>query len=79
MKATTPDDIQYGTPPAWTRWLSRHGIVHVIPEGDLIEHREGIDCPCNPTVEYQGGDAAVVLHVALDGREAWERLPEGSV
>ena len=47
--------------------------VHVYPLNDVIEHdTEGFDCLCVPQVEEPRtlGDDWVVIHNALDGREA---------
>jgi hypothetical protein len=41
---------------------------HVYPLGDLREHYASLECWCVP-VEDDG----VVVHNALDGREAYER------
>jgi hypothetical protein len=41
---------------------------HVIPVDDLREHHASLECWCGP-VEDDG----VVVHNALDGREAYER------
>jgi len=49
--------------------------VHVMPEGDLVEH-EFVDCVCTPTAEPvkrdDGSVGWVISHHSLDGREAHE-------
>jgi hypothetical protein len=42
--------------------------MHVLPLSDLREHEVSLECWCGP-VEDDG----VVVHNALDGREAYER------
>lgn len=46
--------------------------VHVYPVNDLREHvTDGTPCWCTPeTLEEPGG--FVIVHCALDGREAYE-------
>lgn len=49
--------------------------LHVLPIGDLIEHEgAGDDCVCGPAVEHVpgDGDSWIIVHHALDGREAEE-------
>jgi len=48
-------------------------IAHIEPVGDLREHDTGArgDCWCRPTVESHGA-GWVVIHNAMDGREAFE-------
>ena len=51
--------------------------IHVVPLGDLIEHiTDGTDCLCGPSIEYLGeggdGDAWLISHHSLDGRELEE-------
>lgn len=50
--------------------------VHVIPEDDLIPHRESVHCFCGPAVEHQAVNhwdhlwvRKLVKHKAMDGRE----------
>lgn len=48
--------------------------VHVLPDGDLIEHVEVSEgCPCGPAVEAvfreDGSNGWVIVHHSLDGRE----------
>jgi hypothetical protein len=54
---------------------ARLNDVHVIPHDDLIRH-EYCDCPCGPDQELiptdHGGDAYLVTHHSLDGREVYE-------
>jgi hypothetical protein len=54
----------------YANWVSRvaRDWLHVIPMGDLREHEATAACWCVP-VEDDG----VVVHNALDGREAYER------
>ena len=40
---------------------------HVIPINDLKEHKESIDCWCNPNIEDE-----IVVHNSMDGREKYE-------
>ena len=47
---------------------------HVYPNGDVIEHDRTSDdgCVCGPSLvrlEREQGDAYVVVHHSLDGRE----------
>jgi hypothetical protein len=42
--------------------------VHVLPLSDLREHEVGLGCWCGAV-----DDDGVVVHTALDGREAYER------
>lgn len=44
---------------------------HVLPINDLREHSESADCWCEPRVEDKG-TSVIVIHHALDGREAYE-------
>lgn len=51
--------------------------AHVAPIGDLVEHiTDGSDCPCGPRTEPvprdDGSTGWLVIHHALDGREATE-------
>lgn len=53
-------------------------VVHVYPDGDLIEHDTDTDeCVCVPTVEAvsreDGSYGWVAVHHSLDGREAKEK------
>lgn len=49
------------------------GLVEVLPEGDVVEHRVSPLCACNPRkeVRYCGPDVTSVMftHNAYDGRE----------
>lgn len=48
--------------------------VHVVPNNDLVDH-EDEGCVCGPTTEHvptEHGDAWVVVHHSLDGRERHE-------
>ena len=53
-------------------------IVHKIPEGDIIEHDESMNCVCGPTVSSiePQGTAVTVTHYSLDNREQFE-IPDG--
>jgi hypothetical protein len=51
------------------RWALFNLRQHVIPLDDFREHEVSVDCWCRP-VE---GEDGVVMHRALDGREAYER------
>jgi hypothetical protein len=42
--------------------------MHVLPLSDLREHEVGLGCWCGAV-----DDGGVVVHTALDGREAYER------
>jgi len=47
--------------------------THVFPLNDLREHvTEGVDCPCNPTVEVIGA-SLLIIHNAFDNREVIEQ------
>ena len=45
-------------------------IYHVIPTGDLVEHKESHLCWCNPRVEEDG---KLIVHNSADVREDIER------
>jgi len=56
------------------------GVLHVHPQGDLIEHDTSTseaDCACGPeTRPVKRGDGSMgwlIVHHSLDGREAGER------
>jgi len=50
--------------------------VHVYPLNDLQEHiTDGLDCPCDPTVEIEG-TGYLVVHNAWDKREIVEQAYE---
>lgn len=58
----------------WYRYRSARSDVHVLPIQDLREHAETRDCWCQPRTTREGiGDAVVVVHHALDGRELVEQ------
>jgi hypothetical protein len=42
--------------------------MHVLPLSDLREHEVSLECWCDPV-----DDDGIVVHNALDGREAYER------
>ena len=47
--------------------------THVYPLNDLHEHiTEGVECPCNPTVEVIGA-SLLIIHNAFDNREVIEQ------
>ena len=45
-------------------------IFHIIPLGDLREHEESVQCWCEPQESTSEPD--ILVHNALDGREAYE-------
>ena len=45
--------------------------LHVLPVNDWIDHEEATTCLCEPRVEFVNGEM-LVIHNALDGREAAE-------
>lgn len=45
--------------------------LHVMPVGDLREHRDSIDCWCRPTRDDE--EPRVVIHNAMDQRETYEK------
>lgn len=51
--------------------------IHVVPNGDLIEHPTDPSCTCGPRCEpVPRGDGTirwVYIHHSLDGRELHER------
>ena len=50
--------------------------IHVYPINDLQEHiLEGLDCPCEPTIEVVGA-VLVIAHNAWDNREIIEQAEE---
>lgn len=57
---------------------------HVVPEGDLIDHRVEDDgeCVCGPRTEpvkrEDGSMGYAIVHHSLDGREKAEQPPAGS-
>lgn len=58
----------------WARY------THVHPVDDLMDHELHPDCPCGPTPKLEPtdhGDRWLLIHYALDGREASEGLPPG--
>jgi hypothetical protein len=44
--------------------------THVVPLGDLREHEAARSCWCKPTEDSE--EPTVLVHHALDGREAYE-------
>lgn len=46
--------------------------LHVVPNGDLLEHDADEDCVCVPTPRFESG-GIVYQHHSLDGRELAER------
>ena len=54
--------------------------LHVVPNGDIYPHdtESGGQCDCNPTVEFENGDA-LIIHNAWDGREIFEEMDAGPV
>ena len=50
-------------------------VIHVYPVDDLAIHVMTEHCPCGPRVEHEYG-GVVVIHNALDGREAAEYIEE---
>lgn len=45
---------------------------HLYPVDDLREHAlKGERCWCRPEIDYEGAET-IVIHNALDGREAFE-------
>lgn len=54
-----------------SRWQVRHTVMtdtpHVVPLEDLREHDPDRACWCKPVL-----DEGVIVHNAMDGREAFE-------
>lgn len=52
--------------------------MHVVPTGDTDGHQAGLNCHCDPTIEYQDPDDGytydhpLIIHDAFDGRQAVE-------
>lgn len=57
----------------WTALKLEPGLVHVLPDDDLVQHDETERCVCQPTPELvlneDGPDGWVIVHHSLDGRE----------
>lgn len=80
-KLGTPADLGAG----WRVHTDGRSPTHVWPQGDLREHRVGvddeIDCPCDPTDRpYKMSDGSIfwlVTHRSFDGREVgeWNEQP----
>jgi len=47
--------------------------MNVLPVGDIDQHTESSDCPCNPTVEILGSKL-YIIHNAWDNRELFEEI-----
>lgn len=49
--------------------LPKPHSVHVIPEGDTIDHEESIACPCQPKQTYEDPVTGntVVTHNSISG------------
>lgn len=50
--------------------------IHVIPLGDFREHEVSLSCWCHPVADDD--EPGLIVHRAMDGREAFEsgeRLP----
>ncbi len=56
--------------------LPLSAIWHVLPVDDAFEHREGMDCPCLPRLQFVGVNGGIIVHNAFDGREADEAFVE---
>ena len=60
----------------WTSHRVHTGIVHTVPDRDLVEHERSEDCPCGPHTERlvgdDGSDSWHHQHHSLDGREHHE-------
>lgn len=48
------------------------GDLHVIPLGDLQEHKQSEYCWCEPTRKVEGW-CEIFIHHANDGREKYEK------
>lgn len=58
--------------------------LHVVPVGDLIEHDTTEDCICGPVAKLyeeleDGGDAWILTHSSLDGREFYQERPKHEI
>lgn len=51
-------------------------VWNVIPEADLLPHRDGMDCECRPELQIvsSGGGGHLIVHHAWDCREYFEEL-----
>jgi hypothetical protein len=64
--------------PGWrTTLYAERDEVHIVPERDVLEHREdGNGCICGPYIEFQFNATRavkIVTHHSADGRENHER------
>lgn len=59
----------------WTTTELKPGVVHVVPNGDQVQHAE-TGCVCGPADELvpndHGPDGWLITHHSLDGRERFE-------
>jgi hypothetical protein len=46
-------------------------VWNVVPEQDLLPHRDGMDCECRPTLE-EVSSGWLIVHHAWDCREYFE-------
>lgn len=57
----------------WGAYLDEDGAKHVVPKRDERQHIIDTECWCKPWRHPE--DKRIFVHVAKDGREAWERPP----
>lgn len=54
----------------WRRAMSNRGTYHVVPIGDLREHKVSSDCWCKPVQDDE--EPNVWVHSSMDERESYE-------
>ena len=45
-------------------------VFHIMPVGDILQHRPNRNCWCNP--HYGDGDKHTLVHNSMDSREFYE-------
>lgn len=48
-------------------------MINILPYDDDKEHWESLDCPCEPSVEFNEGEM-LITHNSYDGREGLEEV-----
>lgn len=46
--------------------------IHIVPQGDLVEHVMNDECICDPATQYLEGGGKMHTHSSFDGRELKE-------